>query len=192
MAARMTLTAAADSPGDRGLAPAPRSPLRRYPPPQVRPNACDGAAPGHYHAAKVGLVGPEGVLIRSSQFQGDGAMRKEIALFAALCCGTASAQVHVSKPKQQATPTPYHKPAPAAPSECNKPYRDPWVDALCKVITRGQPQGSATVVQLPAHGTAQSKSSGYACMGGLAMRRLPNGWEQLKDQGGNFLRCTDL
>lgn len=119
-------------------------------------------------------------------------MRQGVVFFAVLMWSSAAAQIHVSKPKQQAAPTPYHKPAAAVPAECNKPYRDPWVDVLCQTITRGRPQGSASVVQLPAHGTAQAKSTGYACMGGLAMKRLANGWEQLNDNGGNYLRCTDL
>lgn len=53
----------------------------------------------------------------------------------------------------------------------------------------GRPVPSTEVVKLPAHGTAEAKKLGYACLGGTAMRRLPNGWEQLRNQSHQHLRC---
>ena len=59
--------------------------------------------------------------------------------------------------------------------------------ALAKLY--GRPQPSTAVVELPAHGTPQAKRLGLACVGGTAMRRLSNGWEQLRDEQHRFLRC---
>jgi hypothetical protein len=56
----------------------------------------------------------------------------------------------------------------------------------------GTPRPSREVVPLPAHGTSEARKYGVACVGQLAMRRLANGWEQLRDRDGNYLRCRDL
>jgi hypothetical protein len=53
----------------------------------------------------------------------------------------------------------------------------------------GRPVPSTEVVRLPAHGTAEAKKLGYACLAGTAMRRLPNGWEQLRNRSHQHLRC---
>lgn len=44
---------------------------------------------------------------------------------------------------------------------------------------QGRPAPSESIIRLPALGTAAAKELGYACVGGQAMRRLPNGWEQV-------------
>ncbi|PWB29867.1 hypothetical protein DCO49_00430 [Stenotrophomonas sp. SPM] len=44
-------------------------------------------------------------------------------------------------------------------------------------------------MRLPAYGSAEPKRLGAACMGGTAMRRLSNGWEQLRNAKGEWLRC---
>ena len=31
----------------------------------------------------------------------------------------------------------------------------------------------------------------FACVRGLAMHRLPNGWEQVRDSSANYVRCVD-
>lgn len=55
----------------------------------------------------------------------------------------------------------------------------------------GRPSPSAEVVVLPAMGTDAAKRSGMACIGGQAMRRLPNGWEQVSSRSGGWLRCRE-
>lgn len=55
----------------------------------------------------------------------------------------------------------------------------------------GRPSPSAEVVTLPAMGTDAAKRSGMACIGGQAMRRLPNGWEQVSSRSGGWLRCRE-
>ncbi len=44
---------------------------------------------------------------------------------------------------------------------------------------------------MPAYGGAEAKQLGTACMGGIAMRRLNNGWEQLRNAKGEWVRCHD-
>lgn len=53
----------------------------------------------------------------------------------------------------------------------------------------GQPVPSRRIVDLPASGTPDATGLGLACISGSAMRRLHNGWEQLRDGSGNWLRC---
>lgn len=54
---------------------------------------------------------------------------------------------------------------------------------------QGRPSPSGSVVDLPAMGSAEAKASGYACVGGQAMRKLPNGWEQVMAPAGGWQRC---
>src|SRR5690606_18605214 len=42
---------------------------------------------------------------------------------------------------------------------------------------------------LPAMGSNEARDLGYACIGGQAMRRLANGWEQVMARGGGWQRC---
>jgi hypothetical protein len=56
----------------------------------------------------------------------------------------------------------------------------------------GRPRPSESIVELPNYGTELSTNTGLACMGGQAMRRLPNGWEQLRDEAGNWQRCEPM
>ncbi|WP_242003049.1 hypothetical protein [Vulcaniibacterium tengchongense] len=62
--------------------------------------------------------------------------------------------------------------------------------AVAKIL--GKPRPSTKVYLLPAYGSAEAKRTGLACVGGTAMRRLANGWEQLRDQQHNWVRCRDL
>lgn len=55
----------------------------------------------------------------------------------------------------------------------------------------GKPRPSTAVYALPAYGSDDAKRAGLACIGGTAMQRLPNGWEQLRDRNDNWLRCRD-
>lgn len=50
---------------------------------------------------------------------------------------------------------------------------------------------SSEIVRMPAYGSAESKELGAACMDGAAMRRLSNGWEQLRNAKGEWLRCRE-
>ena len=62
--------------------------------------------------------------------------------------------------------------------------------AFAKLL--GKPRPSTAVYQLPAYGSSEAKRTGIACIGGTAMQRLHNGWEQLRDSQHNWLRCRDL
>ena len=54
---------------------------------------------------------------------------------------------------------------------------------------QGRPMPSTNVVQLPGLGTPEAKQLGYACVGGAAMKKIPNGWEQVIGADG-WQRCT--
>lgn len=58
---------------------------------------------------------------------------------------------------------------------------------LAKVY--GRPQPSTTVLTVPAHGTPEAKRYGVACMGGLVMLRIKNGWEQALDTERRYYTC---
>lgn len=62
--------------------------------------------------------------------------------------------------------------------------------AFAKIL--GKPRPSAQVYLLPAYGSSDAKRTGLACVGGTAMRRLTNGWEQLRDHQQHWVRCRDL
>jgi len=53
----------------------------------------------------------------------------------------------------------------------------------------GRPQPSTTVLTVPAHGTPEAKRYGVACMGGLVMLRIKNGWEQALDADRRYYTC---
>ncbi|MDR6990295.1 hypothetical protein [Luteimonas sp. 3794] len=53
----------------------------------------------------------------------------------------------------------------------------------------GRPQPSTRVLSVPAHGTDDAKRYGVACMGGLVMLRLPNGWQQALDAEHRYYTC---
>ena len=56
----------------------------------------------------------------------------------------------------------------------------------------GKPRPSTQVYLLPGYGSAEARRTGLACVGGTAMRKLANGWEQLRDHRHNWVRCRDL
>lgn len=86
------------------------------------------------------------------------------------------------------------------PLKCQQ-HAHPDVRAYCAEIERwyvqsearrqGLPTPSSELIRLPAYGTSESKQLGAACMGGTAMRRLSNGWEQLRNAKGEWLRCRE-
>lgn len=53
----------------------------------------------------------------------------------------------------------------------------------------GRPAPSESVVSLPALGSPEAKTLGYACVGGQAFKRLSNGWEQVHARAGGWQRC---
>ncbi len=54
---------------------------------------------------------------------------------------------------------------------------------------QGRPAPSDSIIALPGLGTAEAKQLGYACVGGQAMKRLRNGWEQVSAAAGGWQRC---
>ena len=62
--------------------------------------------------------------------------------------------------------------------------------AMAKLL--GKPRPSTQVYLLPGYGSAEAKRTGLACVGGTAMRKLSNGWQQLRDREHNWVRCRDL
>lgn len=55
----------------------------------------------------------------------------------------------------------------------------------------GRPGPSKDVIALPSLGSASAKARGMACIGGQAMRKLPNGWEQMHSAAGGWQRCRE-
>lgn len=53
----------------------------------------------------------------------------------------------------------------------------------------GRPQPSKKVLKVPAHGTDEAKRLGVACMGGLVMLRIENGWKQALDNDHRYYTC---
>lgn len=88
----------------------------------------------------------------------------------------------------------------AEPLKCQQ-HADPRIRLYCAEIERsliqgearrqGLPTPSSEIVRMPAYGSAEAKQLGAACMGGTAMRRLNNGWEQLRNAKGQWLRCRE-
>lgn len=90
--------------------------------------------------------------------------------------------------------------ADSTPLNCEQQL--PHVRAICvdlegqivqqEARQRGRPVPSRAAIQLPAYGTEKAKEWGFACISGAAMRRLPNGWEQLRTRGHHHIRCKDI
>lgn len=124
-------------------------------------------------------------------------------LSSALCAQTVRSYSPPAKPKQVHQPRqPYSATAGSTtPLNCeqqrNHPH--PAIHPMCERWERdlvqgdakrqGQPVPSTSVLTLPALGTSESARAGAACVGGRAMKKLPNGWEQMTDSAGNWQRC---
>lgn len=103
-------------------------------------------------------------------------------------------------PSKAATRTPQAHNLGAEPLKCQQ-HADPRIRLYCSEIERsliqsearrqGIPTPSSEVIRIPAYGSAEAKQLGAACMGGTAMRRLSNGWEQLRNAKGEWLRCRE-
>ncbi len=121
-------------------------------------------------------------------------MRHGWFLLAALASSPAFAQVKAYQPRLRAwQPDVPIRTGPAYPPQCvDVANRDnPWLQALCSGMMHGHPIPSKTVLQLPAHGSAEAKRTGFECMAGLSMKRLANGWEQVLDADRRAVRCTE-
>ena len=134
-------------------------------------------------------------------------MDARIGFFIALIALAPSAHAQQMRSATGPQPAPKHTPSVpkahnpgAEPMKCDQ-FIDPRMRLYCADIERGYVQGearrqglptpSSEVVRLPAYGTAESKRVGAACLGGTAMRRLSNGWEQLRTAKGEWLRCRE-
>ena len=125
-----------------------------------------------------------------------------------LLAGQCHAQsVRTYRSKEARVPAPRAAPYNSAskdttPFNCEK-YRGhphPGMVGFCQSIEtttiqnearrQGRPTPSQTVIKLPAMGTPAAKELGYACIGGSAMRRLTNGWEQVVS-GAGWQRCVE-
>ncbi len=132
-------------------------------------------------------------------------IRSLVIFGAVLAAPIAQAQqIHTGAGPQ---PTPRYEPKRAqryipgaTPLDC-KQHLDPRIRLFCNDMERsivqgtakrqGMPVPSSEVVALPAMGTADAKALGAACVGGAAMRRLSNGWEQLRNSQGHWVRCRE-
>lgn len=118
---------------------------------------------------------------------------------------TIKAHVAPSAPAKPAyrPPQPYNSAAKdTTPFNCEQWRRHPHpgMVGFCESIEymvlsseaqrQGRPAASRSVVTLPAMGSAEAKELGYACIGGQAFRRIPNGWEQVSARDGGWQRCT--
>lgn len=80
-----------------------------------------------------------------------------------------------------------------------KYHPHPGVKMLCERWERqllqdesrraGRPAPSSSVVALPALGSSDARRLGFACIGGQAFQRLPNGWSQVMAPEGGWQRC---
>lgn len=129
-------------------------------------------------------------------------------LLAILVSVPAFAQVKAYQSKPPPKPQ-YHRTQPynsmakdTTPFNCEQ-YRNhpnPGMVGFCQGIEnstlkqearlQGRPAPSDSIISLPPLGSAEAKQLGYACIGGQAMRRLTNGWEQVMAKTGGWQRCT--
>ena len=136
-------------------------------------------------------------------------MKFAIFLILTLVAPAAFAQVHAAHGRSAPKPA-YHRQQPydamakdTTPFNCEKMRgQSPLVDLerMCRdiesdtlrnvAVQQGKPAPSRTVIELPALGTPEAKKLGYACIGGQAMRRLANGWEQVMAKAGGWQRCV--
>ena len=130
--------------------------------------------------------------------------------FLVLCTTPALAQAVRSYTAKPVPRVPAGKPAPynatakdTTPLNCAEQFSknpNPIFLALCvqheqnlvqgSARRGGQPVPSSSVVALPALGSPSAKANGFACIGGQAFRKIPNGWEQVHAKGGGWQRCT--
>lgn len=96
------------------------------------------------------------------------------------------------------TPGPKANNLGAEPLKCQQ-HSDPRFRLYCADVERsliqaearrqGIPTPSSEIARMPAYNSDKARQLGVACMGGTAMRRLNNGWEQLRNEKGEWIRC---
>lgn len=126
-----------------------------------------------------------------------------------LVSSTAAAQIHTAtgpspKPTPVAPKTAYNSTSktttpfnceqykwPNHPHPSMKTYCDRMEASTLQGEARraGRPGPSDDVIRLPALGSEAAAKSGRACVSGQAMRKLPNGWEQVSSPTGGWQRC---
>lgn len=139
-------------------------------------------------------------------------IRSRLLFLALLTALPAEAQIHTATGPKSSKPAPTVR-APAhnsmakttTPFNCEQ-YRwpkhpRPDMKAFCdgmeadtlqaEARRAGRPGPSDDVVRLPALGSPEAKRTGLACVGGQAMRKIPNGWQQVSAKGGGWQRCLE-
>lgn len=139
-----------------------------------------------------------------------GAVMAAVLFAAPLLMHTAIARAQTTRAAHGVQSRPYIPPArqphnsmarDTTPFNCDK-YRDhphPGMVGYCQGIEnmtlqnearmQGRPAPSTSVIHLPALGSEQAKALGYACVGGQAFKKLPNGWSQVSAKEGGWQRC---
>jgi len=126
-----------------------------------------------------------------------------------LISSAAAAQIHTATGPTPRPPTSAPKPAHNSMSKTTTPFNceqyrwpnhpHPGVKPYCDRIEAqtlqdearraGRPGPSDGVISLPELGSDAATRLGRACVGGQAMRKLPNGWEQVSSPSGGWQRC---
>lgn len=139
-------------------------------------------------------------------------IRSGLVLMMVVVAGQASAQqIHSARGPAPKVVMPAPKAAHNAMSKTTTPFNceqyrwphhpHPGMKTYCEQLEAstlqgeaqrvGRPGPSADVIALPALGSEAARRSGRACVGGQAMRRLSNGWEQLSSGEGGWQRCRE-
>lgn len=117
-----------------------------------------------------------------------------------LVSATAAAQIRAVEPKPRPRLAAPKQPTPLTQTDlrCER-YEWRQHKTICQALERemfqnlphrlGRPIAASEVVYLPERGTPDANAMGLACIGGQAMRRLKNGWEQLRGNNGGWVRC---
>lgn len=137
---------------------------------------------------------------------------KWIVLAVAIACApTALAQVKTARgtgePRVHYQPRVAHNPASqdTTPLNCSRPevkfHPHQGVRLMCERWERrllsdsarraGRPAPSDSVINLPSLGSADAKATGFACIGGQAFQKIPNGWSQVMAPAGGWQRCEE-
>ncbi|OEZ02589.1 hypothetical protein BIY45_00300 [Stenotrophomonas sp. BIIR7] len=136
-------------------------------------------------------------------------VRLTVITLGLLVSSTAVAQIHTAtgpspKPAQVVPKAAYNSMSnTTTPFNCEQygwpNHPDPKMKLYCDQLEAstlqgearraGRPGPSDDVIRLPALGSEAAAKSGRACVGGQAMRKLPNGWEQVSSPTGGWQRC---
>lgn len=111
------------------------------------------------------------------------------------------------KPRVQYQPRVAHNPAAqdTTPLNCSRPevksHPHQGVRLMCERWERhlladsarqvGRPAPSDSVILLPSLGSSDARATGFACIGGQAFQKIPNGWNQVMSPAGGWQRCEE-